>query len=338
VCSEKRLASVRLQSGAPVRLDLDRIRSAVFSIAAVFRNTPQYVCPPLGEALGCELILKVETANPIRCFKGRGTETVMARLAGCGFRAAVCASAGNLGQALAYSGRSRGISTTVVAGSMANPYKVERMRALGATVRIVDGDIEDARRLARQIADSEGAFLVEDSENVDTCEGAGTIGLELLEGVGPIDAVLIALGGGAMATGVGYVFKRLAPQVEIVGVQPRGAPAMALSWRTGSVIETERADTIADGVAGRFPIRAVLDDLLVVADHAALVEEDSIIAGMQMLYRHAGLVAEPSAALGVAAILEDPFRYAGKRIVTIICGGNVIPADFERWVIEQRGD
>jgi threonine dehydratase len=203
---------------------------------------------------------------------------------------------------------------------------------LGATVRIVDGDIEDARDLARQIAESEGAFLIEDSENLDTCEGAGTIGIELVEGVGPVDVVLVALGGGAMATGVGYVFKCLAPQVEIVGVQPKGAPAMALSWRARSVVETDRVDTIADGVAGRFPIPAVLNDLLIVADHVALVEEDSIVEGMRLLYRHAGLVVEPSAALGVAAILEDRSRYRGKRVVTIICGANVIPVDFERWV------
>jgi threonine dehydratase len=262
----------------------------------------------------------------------------MTRLIHSGSKAAVCASAGNLGQALAYSGRSRQISITVVAGSAANLYKLERIRALGANVRIVDGDIEDARRVARQIANSENAFLVEDSENIDTCEGAGTIGLELLQGIGPIDAVLIALGGGAMATGVGYVFKCLAPQVEIVGVQPRGAPAMALSWRTGSIVETERTDTIADGVAGRFPIPAVLDDLLVIADRVALVEEESIIAGMRMLYRNAGLIVEPSAALGIAALLEDPRRYTGKRVATIICGGNVIPTDFERWVVEQRGE
>jgi threonine dehydratase len=317
-------------------LDLNRIRSAIPKIAPVFRNTPRYACQALGEALNCELILKLETANPVRCFKARGTETVMARLAeNPGSRSAVCASAGNLGLALAYSGQSRGISVTVMAGASANPYKLDRIRALGATVRIVDGDIENARRLARQVADIEGAFLVEDSENLDTCEGAGTIGIELVEGAGRLDVVLVALGGGAMATGVGYVFKRLAPEVEIVCVQPRGAPAMALSWRAKSVVETDRIETIADGVAGRRPIPAVLDDLLAVADHVPLVEEQSIIAGMRMLYRHAGLVVEPSAALGVAAILEDRSRYRGKRVVTIICGGNVVPADFERWVFKQ---
>ncbi len=275
----------------------------------------------------------------MRCFKGRGTETVVARLADDpGLRSVVCASAGNLGQALAWSGQSRGIAVTVVAGANASPLKLERIRALGATVRIVDGDIEDARHLARQMADIEGAFLVEDSENLDTCEGAGTIGIELVEDMGPVDAVVLALGGGALATGVGYVFKRLAPEVEIVCVQPRGAPAMALSWRAKSVVETDRTDTIADGVAGRRPIPAVLSDLLAVADHVPLVEEESIIAGMRMLYRHAGLVVEPSAALGVAAILEDRSRYRGKRVVTIICGGNVVPADFERWVIKPDGE
>jgi threonine dehydratase len=318
------------------RLDLNRIRSAIPKIAPVFRNTPQFACPALGEALDCELIVKLETANPVRSFKARGTETVMARLAESTVAiSAVCASAGNLGLAMAYSGQRRGISVTVVAGAGANPVKLNRIRALGATVRIVGGDIEDARHLARQMADIEGAFLVEDSENLDTCEGAGTIGIELVEGAGRLDVVLVALGGGAMATGVGYVFKRLVPEVEIVCVQPRGAPAMALSWRAKSVVETDRIETIADGVAGRRPIPAVLDDLLAVADHVPLVEEQSIIAGMRMLYRHAGLVVEPSAALGVAAILEDRSRYRGKRVVTIICGGNVVPADFERWVFKQ---
>jgi threonine dehydratase len=317
-------------------LDLNRIRSAIPKIAPVFRNTPQFACPALGEALDCELIVKLETANPVRSFKARGTETVMARLAESTVAiSAVCASAGNLGLAMAYSGQRRGISVTVVAGAGANPVKLNRIRALGATVRIVGVDIEDARHLARQMADIEGAFLVEDSENLDTCEGAGTIGIELVEGAGRLDVVLVALGGGAMATGVGYVFKRLAPEVEIVCVQPRGAPAMALSWRAKSVVETDRIETIADGVAGRRPIPAVLDDLLAVADHVPLVEEQSIIAGMRMLYRHAGLVVEPSAALGVAAILEDRSRYRGKRVVTIICGGNVVPADFERWVFKQ---
>lgn len=95
---------------------------------------------------------------------------------------------------------------------------------------------------------------------------------------------------------------------------------------------TDRTDTIADGVAGRFPIAAVLDDLLATADHVPLVEEESIIEGMRMLYRHAALVAEPSAALGIAAVLEDPARYRGKRVAAVICGSNVLPDSFRAWM------
>ena len=113
-----------------------------------------------------------------------------------------------------------------------------------------------------------------------------------------------------------------------------GAPAMALSWRQRTVVQTDRIETIADGVAGRCPIPEVLDDLLIVLDDVMLVREDSIKAGMRMIYEHAGLVVEPSAALGVAAVLEEPERFAGRRVTTILCGSNVGPADFARWVLE----
>jgi threonine dehydratase len=144
--------------------------------------------------------------------------------------------------------------------------------------------------------------------------------------------VLVALGGGALASGVGHVLRELSPGTEVVAIQPAGAPAMALSWRARRVVETETIATIADGVAGRHPIPEVLDDLLDVVDDVALVAEDSIVAGMRLLYGLAGLVVEPSAALGIAALLEDPARFRGRRVATIICGSNVEPSDFERWV------
>lgn len=314
-----------------VRLDLDRIRLARTTIDPVFLDTPQYECAALGDVLGCSITLKIETLNPVRSFKGRGTETALSWLAQREEApTAVCASAGNLGQALAYSGARRGIPVTVVAARTANPFKIERIAALGARVRLEGDDIEDARLLARTIAEDEGAHLVEDSLDLSTCEGAGTIGLELLEGLSQLDTLVIALGGGALASGVGHVARSLAPHVEVVAVQPMGAPAMALSWRCGSVVE---ADTIADGVAGRCPIPEVLDDLLIAVDDVALVGEESIKAGMRLLYRYAGLVVEPSAALGVAPLLENRKRFAGRRVATIICGSNVTTRDYERWVL-----
>ena len=141
---------------------------------------------------------------------------------------------------------------------------------------------------------------------------------------------MIALGGGALATGVGHVLKDLAPDVEVICVQPTGVPAMTHSWRQRRVVTTGPAHTIADGVAGRRPIPAVLDDLLLVAGDAVLVQEASIMAGMRLLLDHAGLVAEPSAALGIAAVLEDRDRFAGRHVVTIVCS-NVDLDAYHRW-------
>ncbi len=320
-----------------VRLRLDRIRAAVGEIDRAFLDTPALSCAPLGRALGCSMTLKVETLNPVRSFKGRGTETVAAAARKKGASRVVCASAGNLGQALAYSGGHRGLEVTVVAARTANPLKLRQIAAFGADVRLGGEDIEDARLLARELAEGSRAYLVEDSLDLATCEGAATIGLELVRDDPQLDIVLLAVGGGALASGVGYAVRSLAERVEVIGIQPIGAPAMALSWRQRMVVETGRTETIADGVAGRYPIPEVLDDLLVVIDDVMLVREDSIKTGMRMLYEHAGLVVEPSAALGVAALLEAPERFAGRHVTTILCGSNVVPADFARWVLEPVG-
>ena len=167
----------------------------------------------------------------------------------------VCASAGNLGQALAWSGRGRGLEVTVVASRFAPAAKLDHIRALDARLELVDGDFEAARERAAALARYDGIRLVEDSADIETCEGAATIGLELAGTAASFDAVLIALGGGALATGVGHVLKAWAPEVEVICIQPLGAPAMTHSWRQRRVVTTDSTSTIADGVAGGVPSR-----------------------------------------------------------------------------------
>jgi threonine dehydratase len=314
------------------RLDIARIRAARRVIDPIFLDTPLYRCAALEPNVGCTVSIKLETANPVRSFKARGTEVVASLLTENGSGAVVCASAGNLGQALAWSGRGRGLDVTVVASRFAPAAKLDRIRSFDARLELVDGDIEVARERAAAIARNDGIRLVEDSLDIETCEGAATIGLELVDTPPTFDTVLIALGGGALATGVGHVIKNLAPQVEVICVQPLGAPAMTHSWQQQRVVTTDSTNTIADGVAGRRPIRAVLDDLLLVVDDAVLVEESSIMAGMRMFLDHAGLVVEPSAALGIAAILENRDRFAGRHVATIVCGSNVDLDAYHRWV------
>ena len=320
-----------------MRLDIRRIEAAAASIDPVFLNSPQYVCQSLSRALGCRIVLKVETMNPIRCFKGRGVDLALSDISSRGgLDSVVCASAGNLGQALAYSGGLRQIAVTVAASSRANPAKIERMKAFGAKVILVDGEIEEALAVAAEFAMRTGAYLIEDSKNIATCEGAGTIGLELTAREPELDAVLMSLGAGAMATGVGHVMRRRSPSTEVLTVQPEGAPAMTLSFRRGQVIDAGLPDTIADGVAGRYVLPEVLADLREIVSDALLVSEDSIREGMRILYRYSGLIVEPAAALGIAAMLEDRERFRGRTVATVLCGGNVAIRDFEDWVV-QRG-
>jgi threonine dehydratase len=318
------------------RLDLARIQVSRQAIDPVFLDSPLYPCVGLGTDLGCEVSLKIESLNPVRSCKARGTEIIASRLATSGQHAVVCASAGNLGQALAWSGRDRGLDVTVVASRSAPVVKLDRIRALGADLVLVDGDYDLACEQATVISRERGVRRIEGSVDVETCDGAATIGLELVSDPSRFDVVLVALGSGALASGVGFAVKSLAPDVEVICVQPQGAPAMTRSWHGRRVITTESTDTIADGVAARVPNPDALADLLVVADDAVLVPESSITEGMRMLLDHAGLVVEPSAALGIAAIIEDRDRFAGRRVAAILCGGNVDMDAYHRWIGAAR--
>ena len=312
------------------RLCLDRIEAAAAAIDPVFLGTPQFVCEPLGETLGVRLALKIETMNPIRSFKGRGADWLVGQADPA--LPLVCASAGNFGQAMAYACRTRGLPLTVYAAEGANPLKVDRMRALGAEVILRGEDFDGAKGYARAAAGERGARFVEDSADIETVEGAGTMGLEWLAFPERIEALLIPLGNGAMFNGIATVIRERRPGTRLVAVAAAGAPAMVESWRSGRLITHERIATIADGIGVRRPVPAALADMRGLVDEAILVSEGQIVEAMRLLHRHAGVVAEPSGAVGVAALLEEPGRFAGQTVGTIVCGGNLTVGQMEAWL------
>lgn len=312
------------------RLSLGRVERAAGVIDPVFLDSPQFECEPLGEELGVRMAIKVETLNPIRSFKGRGTEFLVSE-AEEGVPL-VCASAGNFGQAMAYSCRKRGLDLTVYASTNANPLKVGRMKALGARVVLHGADFDEAKMEARRVARGRGARFVEDSLDVETLEGAGTMGLEWLRFPEPLDALLVPLGNGAMFNGIAGVMKDRSPGTNMVVVQASGAPAMVESWRTGRLVAHDRVETVADGIGVRVPVPQALEDMDGLVDDAVLVGEDSIIEAMRLLHRHAGVVAEPSGAVGVAAVMERPDLFRGQLVGTIICGGNLTADRMREWL------
>jgi len=308
------------------RLSLDRIAEAAARIDPVFLRTPQFVCEPLAERLGCRLTLKVETINPIRSFKGRGADFAITKLVERGERPAiVCASAGNFGQGVAYACRKHGLPAVVFAARGANPLKLARMRALGAEVRLAGDDLEDAKRAARAHAAAHAARFLEDGDEPHVSEGAGSIAVELLAHGDAFDAVVVPLGDGALLNGIARWIKAASPPTRVIGVCSRGAPAMADAWRGGAPVAGghPRVDTIADGIAVRVPIPASLDDMRGMVDDIVEVDDGTLLEAMRLLHAHAGLVTEPAGVAGLAALLDRRGDFAGMQVATVICGGNV---------------
>ena len=320
------------------RLSLDRIAGAARTIDPVFLHSPQFVCEPLAERAGVRLTLKVETVNPIRSFKGRGADHAVGKLVdgAPGDRTPiVCASAGNFGQGMAHACRRRGLPITVFAATGANPLKLDRMRALGAEVRLAGADLEAAKQTARAWAAERGARFVEDGADPHISEGAGTIAVELLAGHGayndPFDAVVVPVGDGALINGMARWIKAASPATRVIGVCSRGAPALAEAWRRqrdglGPGAPGAMPGTIADGIAVRIPIAASVADMRDTVDDIVEVDDDALVTALRALHAHAGLVGEPAGVAGLAALLagavDAPSGGGPLRVATVICGGN----------------
>lgn len=316
------------------RLSLDHIARAAAVVDPVFLNSPQFDCEPLSHALGVpSLMLKLESLNPLRSFKGRGADFFMhqnaERLAG---RTLVCSTAGNWGQAMAYVCRARQWPLIVYSATTANAYKVERMRALGAEVRLYSDDFDRAKEEAKRFCANSGSYFVEDGREASIAEGEGTIAREMLARRDNFDTVLVPLGNGALLTGMGRWFKAHAPGVRVIGICAEGADAMAASWHKGRTVNRGIANTIADGIAVRMPVPEALTDMKGAVDDVLLVSEQAIERAMRLVFQHAGLVVEPAGVVGVAAVLEHP-ELRTQRLATVLCGSNLTSEQVTRWLM-----
>ncbi len=315
--------------GAGASISVEHIREAATVIDPVFLHSPLFDCEPLSGQLGVTTLLKVETVNPIRTFKGRGTEYLLHRL-GDDARGLVCASAGNFGQGMAYACRKRGRQLTVFAALAANPLKVERMRALGARVELRGDDFDEAKDAAKHHARKRGELYVEDGLLGAIAEGAGTIAVELAE-LELFDAVFVPLGNGSLVNGIGTWLKRFAPTTRVIAVCAKSAPSMALSWQARKPVAAP-STTIADGIAVRVPIPEAVAIMPDTVDEVMLVSDDEMRAAMRALFADAGLVIEPAGAAGVAAIAQRARKLEGKRVAAVLTGGNLTQDQVRDWL------
>jgi threonine dehydratase len=299
-------------------LSLERIVEATRVIDPLLLNTPQFSDPTLSEALGRDVLVKMENLGPVGSFKGRGADYYVGGLERLDERL-VTATAGNWGIGLAYAGRRHGFDVDVFAGSAASAGKLARMRAFGASVTAVDGGADAATEAARDLANTvPGHRLVYDGEPAAVAEGHGTIGVELLR-AGTLDAVVVQVGDGALITGIARWLKEHSPDTRIVGVCASGAPAMKLSVDAGRPVRGDPPATIAGGLAIAATIPASLERVRALVDEIVLVDDDDIRAAMKLVADTMGVLVEPSGAAGVAAVQRH--LVPGERIAVVLTGG-----------------
>ena len=310
----------------------EAIRSAHARVPSAFRDSPQFVSEPLSEVVGAPVVVKLETANPIGSFKGRGTWLAVSELVAAGSvgerSGVVVASAGNFGQGIAYAGRAMRVPVIVFAATTANAAKVAAMRRLGAEVKTVGEDFDAARVAAAEHAKATGWHLVVDGQDPWISIGAGTMALELTDAIARGDLpelgrFYVPVGNGALIAGIGTWLRSAAPATRVIGVQAAMAPAMTLSWRERRPIETPRADTIADGIAARVPVPEALELMFDAVDEMQLVEEDQIVAATDEMSVALPSTIEPAAGAAWAAIRAAEARSGA--IGVLVTGGNISP-------------
>lgn len=310
-------------------LEPEAIRAAHGRIHPAFVASPQFLHEGLSARAGVAVVLKVETVNPIRAFKGRGTWLAVAGLAGEGSvgpdRPVVAASTGNFGQGVAFAARAHGIPAVIFADEHANPAKLDRIRAFGASVIQQGRDFDAAREASEAYAAAHGAHLLLDGADARVAAGAATLALEVTDGIAAgglpdIATAYVPLGNGALIVGVGAWLRHAAPRCRIVGVAAEAAPSMVLSWEAGELVETLEADTYAEGIACRVPIPEALDMMVGRVDDVLLVSEGAMRAAETELTAATGITVEGAAAASWAGLLEDR-RRDGPALV-ILTGSN----------------
>lgn len=299
-----------------------RIAAAAASVDPSFLNSPLFESISLGNKLGIRLLLKDETDNPIHCFKGRGADWWMQCRSP---RRVVCASAGNFGQAVAWAGRRHGCEVTVFVSENANPSKVAAIRALGATIVAEGADFDAAKVAAERHSAEHDLAYVEDGRDDEIAEGAGTLAAEITSDGVFATRIYLPVGNGALLNGVGSWLRSASPATEIIGVCASGAPAMYRSWTLGSAVETEAANTLADGVATRVPIQIALDHMVDTVDRMMLVDDGAILAAMRELAAAESMAVEPAGAIALAAAFKDTPQSNGGTVVIPLTGSNLDP-------------
>ena len=301
---------------------LDKIYHAAFVLKQVARKTDMIHAPKLSQ--DCELYLKTENLQLTGSFKLRGAYYKISQLSEAQRAAGIIAcSAGNHAQGVALAASRMGIHSVICMPDGAPISKVESTKALGAEVCLVKGAYDDAYAHACRLQQETGSTFIHPFNDDEVIAGQGTIGLEILDQLADVDAVICPIGGGGLISGVAYAIKTLNPGVKVYGVQAENAPSMARSVETGEAVTLETVQTFADGIAVKHPGDVTFEMVRKYVDQVVTVSEDEIAAAILALIEKQKLIAEGAGAVSVAAAMFHKLPIEGKKVVCIVSGGNI---------------
>ena len=312
---------------------LDELHEAHDLVRKTLAPTPSFAWPLLAARLGAEVVVKHENHQPIGAFKVRGGLTYVDAL----LRRApetngiISATRGNHGQSLAFAGRRRGLTVTILVPRGNSTEKNAAMRALGAELIEHGEDFQAAREEAMRLAETRGLHAVP-SFHRDLVRGVATYALELLSAHPDLDALYVPIGQGSGICGCISARDALGLKTEIVGVQSSQAPAYALSFAAGRVVSTETAATFADGMATRIPDGDALDVVAKGAARIVLVSDDEVAEAVRAYWTDTHNLAEGAGAAPLAAATKERASLKGRKIGLILSGGNIDFDLFQRWV------
>ena len=288
----------------------------------VARRTDMIHAPKLSQ--DCELYLKTENLQLTGSFKLRGAYYKISQLSEEQRAAGIIAcSAGNHAQGVALAASRMGIRSIICMPDGAPISKVESTKALGAEVCLVKGAYDDSYAHACRLQQETGSTFIHPFNDDEVIAGQGTIGLEILDQLADVDAVICPIGGGGLISGVAYAIKTLNPGVKVYGVQAENAPSMARSVETGEAVTLDTVQTFADGIAVKHPGDVTFEMVRKYVDQVVTVSEDEIAAAILALIEKQKLIAEGAGAVSVAAAMFHKLPIEGKKVVCIVSGGNI---------------
>jgi threonine dehydratase len=301
------------------------IETASARLARQVTDTPCLESRTLGDILGTRVFLKFENLQFTASFKERGALNKLRGLveSGTTVNGVIAASAGNHAQGLAHHARRLGLRAVIVMPEHAPTVKVERTRSFGAQVILQGHTFDEAHAHALRIAAEQGLAFVHPFDDAEVIAGQGTVALEMLRAQPEIDTLVIAVGGGGLLAGMATAARALRPDIRIVGVQSTRFPAM-VNALTGSA-HPIGASTIAEGIAVGQPGTLTREVLARLVDDWMLVDEGDIEQAIVMLLEIEKTVVEGAGAAGLAAVVKDPARFAGRCVGLVLCGGNIDP-------------